>query len=86
MIPVAFKHHNRVLGKPPDMTDDQCIPLPIFTDGKACVSCWDLTDEEIADIVKMRQIWLVIHSGCTQPPVLPTTRCPIRPVSGEVPP
>ena len=73
MNPVRFPEVNRILGKPETMTDDECQSLPVHTDGKICVSCWELTDEELADLVKTRRLWLLVYSGHTQPPVLPMT-------------
>jgi hypothetical protein len=39
-------------------------PLPVYTDGHACVSVWELTDEDIALIIKTRRIELLV---CTSP-------------------
>ncbi len=76
MIPVSFPEVNKTLGPPVGMTDEECSSLPIFTDGQVCISCWSLTDEEIADVVKKRQLWVWIHSGQTQPPISIETRKP----------
>lgn len=32
--------------------------LPCFVEGNIAISCWELTDEEIAYIVKHRHVWL----------------------------
>lgn len=75
MEPVHFPQVNRVLGKPAGMSDEECQPLPVFTDGQRCVSCYQLTDEDVADLVKTRRLWLHVWSGSTQPPVALATRC-----------
>ncbi len=57
-----------------------CFPLPAvhvtYSDGVAAVvSAWELTEEEVADVVKSGRIWLEVR-GHTQPPVVLSTRCP----------
>lgn len=69
MIPIDFPERNRVLEKPPGMTDQQCMDLEIFTDGLNCVSCWQLNKEELELIQKTGKIYLIVVSGTTQPPV-----------------
>ncbi len=69
MKPVKFPLHNQILGPPPNMTENECSKLPVFTDGKQCVSCWELSDEEIEQLVKTKRLWLGVLSGATQPPV-----------------
>ncbi len=78
MTPTTFPQVNKTLGKPASMTDEECAPLPVFTDGRVCVSCWALTDEEIADLVKTRRLWLLVWSGATQPPICAATRPPFE--------
>lgn len=43
--------------------------LPVFTDGKECISCFQMDEEEIAEVVRTGRIWLRVFSGRTQPPV-----------------
>lgn len=67
--PVEFYGSNRTLHAAPG-TEDRVSDLHIFTDGESCVSCWELTDEEVAEIVRTRRAWLQVMSGVSQPPVL----------------
>jgi hypothetical protein len=76
VTPHHFKESNKVLGKPSSMSDEECAALPIYTNGAYCVSCWDLTDEDIANIVKMRKLWVYVWSGTTQPPICPQSFSP----------
>ncbi len=76
MIPVDFPERNKVLEKPKGMTDEECHDLEIFTDGKQCVSCWQLNKEELELIQQTGKVWLLIVSGQTQPPVLLTIELP----------
>ncbi|MDP3452063.1 MAG: hypothetical protein Q8R90_03820 [Bacteroidales bacterium] len=69
MKPVKFKEQNQQLGPPPGISEEECSPLPVYTDGKQCISCWELTPEEIAKVSKTGRIWLSVLSGQTQPPV-----------------
>jgi len=69
MKPINFPESNLKLQKPPGMTDKDCAPLPIHTDGQTCISCWELSHEEINTIIKNRVVWIGVLSGETQPPV-----------------
>jgi hypothetical protein len=69
MHPVMFPESNFVLGKPAEMTHDECVPLPVWRDGQQCISCWQLTDAELAEIVKTKRVYLSCITGWSQPPV-----------------
>ncbi|RYC66328.1 hypothetical protein [Spirosoma sordidisoli] len=64
---VQFNEANRVLSAPPSSPEVQ--PLPVFTDGDVCISCWEPSPEELATINQTGRIWLMVVSGQTQPPV-----------------
>lgn len=68
MKPVKFKEHNRVLTAPKGK-EEEVGELPIWTNGVQCVSCWELDDAEVAEIVKNKSVWLGVMTGQTQPPV-----------------
>ena len=68
MKAVDFKGSNKVFNKPMNMTDEECSPLPVNFDGEKSVSCWELDEHDIKDIVKNKKIWLgVLSNG--HPPV-----------------
>ena len=46
MNPINFKEATKVLRKPKNMTDEECGPLPVYTDGINCVSCWKMSFKE----------------------------------------
>lgn len=59
---IDFPQKNNVLGKPESMTDDQCYALPVhhYTSNEGfpnVLSCWELTDEDIDNIIKHRKLW-----------------------------
>ena len=71
-VPTSFDESDAVLGRPSEMTDDQCGPLSIkrveYSDGTPVViSCWKLTQEELDEINKTGRVWLGIL-GVTMPP------------------
>lgn len=70
--PIDFRHANKTLGKPVGWTDEECKPLPVWTDGNQCVSCWKLTWRERLSALFLGKTWLVVVSGYTQPPVYVT--------------
>jgi hypothetical protein len=62
------------------LTAPGCNPLPAVLvtyadDVQAVVTAWELSQEEVADVVKSGRIWLEVR-GITQPPVVLSTRCP----------
>jgi hypothetical protein len=72
MEPTEFKGHNKVLNKPPDMTDEECKSLPVFADSEKVVSCWRASiKERLVFLFKgILWIWISTPSG-TQPPIAP---------------
>lgn len=80
-IPVEFEGHNHVLRAPGGA--ENVTPLPIFRNGTCCVSCWELSDDEIAEIVKSRRIYLSVFFGNTQPPVFVGSERQVRDVIAD---
>lgn len=70
MKPINFDKANRVLNKPDGWTDEECKPLPVWTDHRRCVSCWELSWKDRIKAVLYGRVWLSVSSGSTQPPVL----------------
>lgn len=69
MKPIKFEESNKTLLKPSSMTDEECSSLPVFTDGRQCISCWRLTWMERLSALLFGKVWLGILSGYTQAPV-----------------
>ena len=69
MKPAKFAEQNKTLQKPSTMTDKECTPLPIFTDGKQCISLWAGNLRERIKFLFTGKIWFSSLSGKTQPPV-----------------
>lgn len=63
--PVNFQGANRRLDAPAGR-EHNVSPLYVFANGMVCVSCWELTPEEIAT----GRVYLSVFFGPTQPPVL----------------
>lgn len=62
------------------LTAPGCHPLPAvrveYSDGVVdVVTAWELSAEEVADVVKTGRLWLSVRGG-VQPPVILSTRCP----------
>jgi hypothetical protein len=73
MKPIPFKHQTKELqpsGK--EYSDDvlSVRPLPIFTNGEQCISCWQMSFRERLSALFFGRAWLAILSGSTQPPVV----------------
>jgi len=75
MRPINFLHANKTFTKPDGMTDDECGPLPVYTDGQYLISCWKPSFKDRLIILLGKSIWLWIL-GKAHPPVKLTTDNP----------
>lgn len=58
MKPVEFEETNAILGK----GQEHVLPFPALILGDeqgTVVSCWELSEAEVAEIVKTRRLWLL---------------------------
>lgn len=69
MQPIDFEESNKTLLKPEDMTDEECGPLPVWTDNKYCYSCWRPSLRERLSMLFFGRVWVSVHSEATQPPM-----------------
>jgi len=69
MKPIEFKEQTKILQKPHNMITKECGSLPIFNDGRHCISCWQPTWREKLSILFYGKVWLSIRGRNTQPPV-----------------
>lgn len=71
MKPIKFKHSNKILlpgGKEYSSNIAGVDPLPVWTDGEQCVSCWKMSLVERLSALIFGRIWLALLSGETQCP------------------
>lgn len=73
MLPVDFPERNKILHGP---KDSDILDLPVFNDDVACISCWELTDDEKQHISKSRAIWIDLHSREWEPQMNISALCP----------
>ena len=66
--PIRHKFVNKEL-KAPYGKEDEIPPLPIYSDGEQCVSCWQMTWRERLSALFFGRVWLSVLNGHTQPPV-----------------
>ncbi len=78
MKPVHFKEANFLFRKPEGMSQSECGDMPCLVEEKAglVTSCWKMTDEELAEVIRTRQVWLSVK----QFPVAPTSLDGIKPI------
>lgn len=69
MTPIKFSEANRQLLKPTEMSDEDCKPLWVYTDGQQCISCWRPSFWQRLQILAFGRVWLCVLTGQTQPPV-----------------
>jgi len=75
MTPCTFPEMNLQLIKPDNMEEAECSSLPVYQgsvlDGWPTVtSCWQLTTEEIDQILRTRRLWITVV-GRSAPPLCP---------------
>lgn len=69
MEPIKFKECNV------NYVADGCKDLPVYKGDNQIISCWELSDEEIREIIKNKVVWLSIW-GNQQSPVCLMTENP----------
>lgn len=80
-IPVDFVGSNLEL-HPPAGRDD-IRPMRTFTNGNVSVSCWELTESEVMEILRTGKVFVSCFSGRTQPPIFVGGRQEVRDLIAE---
>ena len=91
MKTIEFEEQNHTFHKPKEMTDEECVSLPCCVlehPYPQTISCWELTKEEIEQIVKTGKLWVSVFS-VPPPPIAILTETPftkpepIEPIDAE---
>lgn len=91
MKPVNFPEAEHSLGRPSDMKDDECGPLPVAhglidvgENGSfpVVISAWQLTPEELEALNKGGHLYLHVL-GKTMAPVILSTRIEAHTLAGK---
>lgn len=69
MKPSSFPQATKTLAKPGNMTEEECGPLPVYSDGTQCISLWQMTWPERLKALFFGRLWVFVYSGVTQPPI-----------------
>jgi len=93
--PIEFPEANTVLNKPDNMTDEECMPLPVCVcrdseDLPLIISCWEPTTEEWDTLLKQGRIYIAIVSEEYHPPLIvfpgnPFDQAPDQPPTNPLP-
>lgn len=84
MRPIEFPEQTKILQKPKDMTDEECQPMAVWSDGKQCISCWVGNWKERLKFLFSGRIYLSVITGMsTQPPVWVNPFSPFEPELGN---
>lgn len=76
MLPIDFSQSNKMLTKPGSMTDAECQPMRVYTDGHICISLWKANWLERIKFFVTGKVWIWVHSGQTQPPIAADMKYP----------
>lgn len=68
MTPIEFTEANTILRRPPGVSPEHCMDLPIHRSDSGVVSCWQPSKEEIRAIALGAPIYLMVRSQ-THPPL-----------------
>lgn len=66
---IKWSGANKALGPPKGVEEDQVHTLHVFNNGACSVSCWELSDEDIAEVIRTRRLFASVWYGPTQPPM-----------------
>lgn len=67
-VPRDFAGSNKRLVSPVGL-ESIILPLPVYGSGRESISCWELSDAELAVINESRCIWVSVAGGMSQPPI-----------------
>lgn len=67
-VPIKWHGANKVLTAPKGR-EDSVLNLHVFNNGVVSVSVWELTPEEIVDIINRGHIYVMVIGGGSQPPM-----------------
>ncbi|CAN5338160.1 hypothetical protein BH10PSE12_BH10PSE12_02990 [soil metagenome] len=76
---VEFAGWNKVYGPPPGR-DDVAPRHFVFVNGACIVSCWELSDEELAEVNRTRRVFVSSMSGMTLFPMFVGAESVVRSV------
>lgn len=77
--PIPWHGTNKILQAPAHEDKQRVGDLHVFNNGNVTVSCWQLTDEELIDLVQNGgKIYLGVLFGKSQPPVFVGTEDSVR--------
>jgi len=74
VTPVEFTQVNKNLISQDDR--DGIKPLPVYSDGERCVSCWRMSIKERLLALLTGKAWAHSLTGKTQPPIFISTENP----------
>lgn len=61
---------NKTLTTPKGEEKDRIADMPVFNNGRVSVSCWQLTREEMIEVINNNgRVYLAVMFGPSQPPV-----------------
>jgi hypothetical protein len=55
MKPIDFEGRTHIMG---EHQTQYYQPLPVAIEGNCCTSCWEITEEEIQELIKTKKLWL----------------------------
>lgn len=65
--PVGFEGANTIYRAPKSMSPEECGDLEVFKADDQIISCWRVSEDELAEINRTGVIWLAVIGQSTPP-------------------
>lgn len=81
---IEFPGVNCHLNAAPGTEHSVSSGLPVFRNGVSCVACWQLSAEELGDVIKSGgKVWVSVMFGLSQPPMFVGSEETVRSVNAD---
>lgn len=78
---VPFDEANLVLGPPEGLTEKDVYRLAVLRLEGKVISCWEFTDEEVAEIVRTKRVWRQDWGATISPTYMTAFKAEVVPVA-----
>jgi len=81
---IDFLGSNKTLGVAEEMQHN-VSPLRVYSNGTSCISCWQLSEAELQEIIDSGgKLFISVMFGPTQPPVYVGSESMVREVNADL--
>lgn len=81
--PVEFPGVNLRLNAAPGSEHNVNSGIPAFNNKVSTITCWELSAEELRDILATGKVWVSIMAGSSQPPLFVGSETSVRDTNAD---